>query len=67
MMEIWTSYQTRAIHAETQLKEEKERLARHREELETRTSSLEARVVAAEKAETRVKDHLRNARQEKIG
>ena len=67
MMELWTSYQTRALHAEEKLKKEQERFAKHREDLEAYKVSLDERLAAAEKAEARVKGHLRATRSEKIG
>lgn len=64
-MEQWTSYHSRALHAEERLAKEQERIARHLAQLDEYKASLAEKLAAAEKAEARVKGHLRTARDEK--
>lgn len=65
MMEAWTSYQSHAEYAEAKLKQEQEHLGKHWEDLEAYKVSLTERLATAEKAEARVKEHLRRLVQEK--
>ena len=58
MMERWINYQTRAIRAE-------QRLAQEKEEMDCYKAVVAERLANAEKAEERVKGHLRTAREEK--
>ena len=58
MMERWINFQTRVIRAE-------ERLARETEEFDRYKASIAKKLANAEKAEDRLKGHLRTYREEK--
>ena len=65
MMERWISYQSRAINAEQRLARELERLAKVQEDLDRYKAEITEKLDNAEKAEERVKGHLRTAREDK--
>ena len=64
-MERWINYQTRAINAEQRLATEMEWLAKAQEELDRYKADILQKLANVEKAEERVKGHLRTARAEK--
>lgn len=63
LMQQWVQQQGRINHTEMLLNAEREHIKKNREDLEAYKVLITRQVDVAEKAECRVKEHLRNMRQ----